>query len=146
MQTKNPRKPKLKVPVTSLVGWWPHQHSLLVTDLKITVLECNLNAFVTKSLICYSIKGTLKGNRRSEPFIEKIHVSERIVERDEASSKVMLELTPVVKVKQKKSYNGDLISFQLENEHRIQSVYWGHNLIIFKCGMLMEEINFHQGK
>lgn len=115
-----------------------------IDKFTITILESNLNLFNSKSLISYTIKGFLKSTSAAQPSIKKIHHAERIVYK--SSVQTVIEITPVVKLKNRKSYAGEFIPFEITNEHVIQSMHWGPNIITFTCGAFTKEITIHQGK
>jgi hypothetical protein len=106
-----------------------------------------------------------------EPFVDKIHICERVINTDTIdtdSSNVMtftlnkdtvqigevsinpeaiIELTPIIKVKENKSYKArQVIEFDLTNEHKIQSLDWGNNYYLIKCGQFDYPLVLQQRK
>lgn len=139
-----PRKPKLAVPITYNVGWWPYQDTISIDHFTITILDSRLNLFNSKSLIAYSMKGFLKHSSENQPFVRSIHIAERMIHENDV--KAIIELTPIIKIKSSKNYKGDFIPFEITNEHLVQSMHWGPNSIIFKCGAFTKEVTLQQGK
>lgn len=154
-----PREPKYEIPITYNIGWWSYQEALNIDTFEVKLIDSRLNLFNSYSLINYRIKGRLILYKNNwEPFIDKIHISERVIKTDTIdtdSSSIMtfslnkdtvqigevsikpeaiIELTPIIKVKENNSYKaGHAIEFDLTNEHKIQSLDWGDNYLLIKC-------------
>jgi hypothetical protein len=169
---RKPREPKNEIPITFNIGWWSYQESLHIDAFEVKMIDNPLNLFNSHSLINYRIKGRLIHHKNNwEPFIDKIHISERVIKTDTIdtdSSNVMtfdlnkdteqieevninpeaiFELTPIIKVKENKSYKaGQPIEFDLTNEHKIQSLHWGNNYIMIKCGQYEYPLVLQQRK
>ena len=76
-------------------------------------------------------------NRESHPYLDKdtCQIPEAII-----------EITPIVDVKEIQSYNGESIPFELKNKLKIQSFHWGKNWLRIKCINLKTDIILHQRK
>ena len=155
-----PREPKYEIPITYNIGWWSNQETLHIDTFEVKLIDSRLNLFNSYSLINYRIKGRLILDKNNwEPFIDKIHISERVIKTDTVdtdsfnvmtftlnkdtvqigeisiSPEAVIELTPIIKVKENKSYKaGQVIEFDLTNEHKIQSLEWGNNYFLINCG------------
>ncbi len=145
--SREPRKPKLELPVTYNIGWWPFQDSLKIDSIKVVVVESNLNLFNSKSLISYEVFGSLRNQKRSEPLIEKVHLSERF-EFDSLNkcSGRIVEITPIVSTDENEEYKGQWKPFRFKNEHLITSADWGINKIKFVCGGQIQNVELRQDK
>lgn len=153
-----PREPKNQVEVTYNIGWWSHQDHLRVDSFNVEIIDSRLNLFNSNSLIKYEIKGRLVGKNNWEPYIEKVHVSERFIREydrtlhpylDSDTSKIpeaIIEFTPIVKVKEKKNYKGEEIPFHITNEMKIQSFHWGNNWLRLSCDSLNTDLILKQRK
>lgn len=145
--SREPRKPKLELPVTYNIGWWPFQDSLKIDSIKVVVVESNLNLFNSKSLILYEVFGSLRNQEKSEPFIEKVHLSERF-EFDSLNRRSgrIIEITPISSAKENEEYVGQWQPFRFKNEHLITSADWGVNKIKFVCGGHIQSVELRQDK
>lgn len=147
---KKPRKPILQIPVSHTVGWWSYQHNVTIRNFLVTVVESNLSLVNDKTLIGYTINGSLQYKAGHKPFVQKIHISEEVVVASFLEEGIMpraiLKFTPVVAVEEDKKYNGEVIVFEIHNEHLVQSLGWGPNSIQFECGSLKSELILQQSK
>lgn len=167
-----PRKPKYEIPITYNIGWWSYQEALHIDTFEVKLIDSRLNLFNSYSLINYRIKGRLILDKNNwEPLIDKIHICERVIKTDTIDSdtsnlitfalnkdtvqigevslnpEAIIELTPIIKVKENKSYKaGQVIEFDLTNEHKIQSLDWGNNYLLIKCGQFDYPLVLQQRK
>lgn len=156
--SKEPRDPKIEIPVTYEIGWWSSQDSLIIDSFKVEIVESRLNLFNSKSLLKYTVKGKIFNSKLWEPFIEKIHISERFLRRYKGNripfalndtSKIpeaVIEITPIVKEISNDDYKGEGISFEFENEIKLKSFHWGKNWVRFKCGDKWQDVFLQQSK
>src|SRR5687768_16662817 len=103
-----PREPKNQTEITYNIGWWSHQGGLTIDKLEIEVVDSRLNLFNNRSLISYTIEGKMTDDKNWEPYLKKIHISERFP-TDSSRRTGMIELTPVVGVKENNEYTGSLV-------------------------------------
>ncbi len=153
-----PGKPKLEVPVTHQLGWWAYQDGMEIDTFEVKIVKSQLNLFNNKSMLKYRIVGKVKTQNSWRPEIGEIHISERFVRRGmeikegmmesskETSPEAIIELTPVVIVKDDKSYKGEVRTFDIANEYILPSYHWGSCYVQFKCGKFEKEIKVHQSK
>jgi hypothetical protein len=141
-----PRSPKNEIETTFYIGWWAHQGGLDIENLEIEVIDSRLNLFNAKSLISYMISGTISGSKNWEPYVHKIHVSERFPKTDSTANVGLIELTPLIKVKENHNYVDDKIPFKITNEMIVESFHWGNNTVLFRCGKLEKRIVLKQRK
>ncbi len=144
--SNKPLKPKYEVPITYTIGWWSYQNQMTVESIEVKMIENNLNLYNNKSLISYKISGELKYSGYWKPYINKVHISERIGVDSLADHYRIIELTPIVKVKKDKSQKDGIVRFNFTNEHSITSGGWGNNKIKIKCSDKEEVIEFNQLK
>ncbi len=138
--TARPQKARSDVPVTYRIDWWSHQKSLEITDFQVEVVDAPLNLFNSKALVRMRIKGTFQGGENRRPFIEKTHISERIAESDSGRNHADFVVTPVVGLKDDKSYSGEAIPFDIKVENHFESLGWGENLYVVRCGPFTREV------
>lgn len=143
---KRPKRPTLVVPVTYNIGWWSQQEALAVNSLSIEVVQSNLNLLNSKSLIAYTVKGSVAYKGNWQPYIAAVHISERLNKDTSLDCDRIIEITPIVKTKQNKSVDGGSDPFTFRNEHIITSNNWGPNRILFVCGEYKQTIELHQSK
>lgn len=141
-----PRKPKVEIPVTYNIGWWSDQKALTVDSLQIDIIESKLNLFNSKSLISYKVRGKLNYEGHWQPIIEEIHISERLNLDTTLNYDRIIEITPVIEVKENKNSDGGTNKFEFKNEHTISSNHWGINRIKFICGQKEQIIELRQCK
>jgi len=141
-----PRNPRLKIPITYNIGWWSDQKALTVDSLKIEIIESRLSLFNSKSLIEYKVSGHLKYTGHWQPKIKEVHISERMNPDTTLHCDRIIEITPVVEVKENKKATGGTDKFEFRNEHTITSNHWGINRIKFICGQKEKTIELHQFK
>jgi len=144
--TGGPRRPKKQIETTYEIGWWAHQGDLSVANFSVDIDDSRLNLFNNKSLLSYTIDGTLTGARNWKPALNKIHLSERYLNFGTDSAQGFIEITPVITVKENKQYNGEAIPFHVTNELIIESHSWGKNKFIFKCADYETNIELIQRK
>ncbi|MDR0830479.1 MAG: hypothetical protein LBN95_10285 [Prevotellaceae bacterium] len=141
------RTPKIEIPVVYNIGWWSERQNLSIDSLSVQIIESNLNLFNSQSLVSYSVSGTIEYNKHWQPFIEKVHISERINTDTTQHCDRIIEITPVIKVKEnKKLINNGTQHFSFLNEHTITSNHWGNNRIKFVCGNKEQIIELMQRK
>jgi len=141
-----PKNPKLEIPVTYNIGWWSEQKTLNVDSLKIDIVESRLSLFNSKSLIAYKVSGHLKYTGHWQPLIKEVHISERLNLDSTFQCDRIIEITPVISVKENKKVNGGTDKFEFKNEHIVSSNHWGINRIKFICGKKEKTIEVHQFK
>ncbi|HSR37966.1 MAG TPA: hypothetical protein VLL95_03550 [Phnomibacter sp.] len=141
-----PRRPKLEIPVTYNIGWWSDQKALSIDSLSIDIVESKLNLFNSKSLIAYTVIGTLTYKGHWQPEIDAIHISERLNLDTTLHCDRIIEITPVIKDKSNDKVNGGTDKFEFRNEHTITSNHWGINRIKFICGNKEKTIELRQSK
>lgn len=144
--SNEPRSPKIEIPVTYNISWWAYQENLIIENFKIEIVESKLNLFNNKSLIAYTIKGKMKYEKQWKSYIGKIHISERLNKDSTQNINRIIELTPIVRVKNNKNANGGVEEFEFKNEFIITSGNWGMNRIKFICGNKEEIIELVQRK
>jgi len=154
----HPRNPKNQIETTHNIGWWAYQDNIKVDSFSVTLIESKLNLFNSESLIGYKIKGNLTGKAKWKPFVKTVHLSERFLRNynrelhpylDNDTCQIpeaIIEITPVVGIKEIQSYNGESIPFEFKNELKIQSFHWGNNWLRLQCGSLKTDIILHQRK
>ncbi|MWB92885.1 hypothetical protein GON26_00760 [Flavobacterium sp. GA093] len=142
--SNEPRNSKIEIPVTYNIGWWAYQDDLTIDSLKIVIIESKLNLFNSKSLISYSVYGKMKYDGHWEPEIKNVHLSERI-EKDSVKNRI-IEITPIISVKENETLKGGIKQFKFKNEHTIISNQWGNNTIKFICGNKEQIIILQQRK
>lgn len=131
--TGGPRRPKKQIETTYEIGWWAYKQGLHIDQFKVDVLDSRLNLFNNKSLVSYTITGTLTAAKTWKPDVYKIHLSERYSNFGTDSAQAVIEITPVITVKENNKYNGEVIPFHVTNELIIESSGWGTNKLLFKC-------------
>ena len=144
--SNEPRNPKIQIPVTYNVSWWSNQEDLFIDDLQVNIVESKLNLFNSKSLISYRINGRIKYDGHWKPYIKEVHISERINKDSTQNINRIIELTPIVNVKNNESVNGGIEKFDFKNEHMIISGNWGLNRIKVICGNKEAIIELQQRK
>ena len=141
-----PRNPRHEIPVTYNIGWWPYQKELKIDSFNIEILESRLSLFNSKTLIAYNVYGHLNSTGNRQPIIEEVYISERINSDTTLHCDRIIEITPVVKVKENNKANGGTDKFAFKNEHIIISNHWGINRIKFSCGQQEKTIELRQVK
>ena len=154
----HPREPKNEIAVTSEIGWWAYQDELHVDSFTVKTIESKLNLFNSESLISYTAKGVLTGKKGWKPFIEKVHVSQRFIrefnrkfhpylDKDMVNfPEALIEITPIVGVKEDKKYNGEKTLYKFTNELKLNSFHWGDNWLRIQCREKHEDIILQQRK
>lgn len=140
-----PPEPKNQTEITYNIGWWSYQDGLTINKFEITIVDSHLNLFNSRSLISYTIEGKMTNKKNWEPYLKKIHVSERF-ESDSTMRIGIIEITPIIGVKERDDYNGEQIDFKTTNELLIESFHWGNNKLVFKCGEFQKELELKQSK
>jgi hypothetical protein len=144
--SNEPSNPKIEIPITYNISWWSYQEDLIIDDLELNIVESKLNLFNGKSLISYKIKGNIKYERNWKPNIKELHISERINKDSTQNFSRIIELTPIVEVKDNGRENGGIEYFEFKNEHIITSGNWGWNRIKIICGNKEKIIELQQRK
>lgn len=143
---KEPRRPKLEIPVTYNIGWWPDNNRLTIDSLKIDIIESNLNLFNSKSLISYKVSMSFDDVANFKPVVYQVHLSERINNDTTLNCDRIIEITPVMMLKENKKLKGVTCTFEFKNEYLLSSNQWGSNRIKFICGQQERIIELHQRK
>lgn len=141
-----PGKPKLEIPVTYTIEWWPEQNKMTVESFDIDIIESNLNLLNSKSLIAYKVSGILKSVGQWKSFIYKVHISERFNSDTTKPYERVIEITPVVSAKKMENTTDSTDPFEFKNEHIVFSSQWGVNRIKFVCGSKEQIIELRQRK
>lgn len=144
-----PRKPKLELPVTYRVGWWPYQSTMHISAFNVTVVESKLSMFNPESLLAYTVKGELeKPSGRVYSEVTEVHVSERINTDSSLNCDVIVEITPIVTQTQMSSTDRRSFGngFFFTNEILIHSAHSGVNRIMFVCEGRQRIVELTQGK
>ncbi|WP_298540901.1 hypothetical protein [uncultured Aquimarina sp.] len=144
--SNKPDKPKTEIPITYNISWWSHQEGLVIDNFNVNIVESNLDLFNSKSLVAYKIKGRIKYDGHWKPNIKEVHISERINEDSTQNISRIIQLTPIVEVKNDKKANGGIEYFEFTNEHMVTSGNWGLNRIKVICGNKKEIIELQQRK
>lgn len=144
--SKEPRNPRLEIPVTYNIGWWSNQKALSIDSLKIDIVESKLSLFNSKSLVEYKVFGHLKYKGQWQPIIKEVHISERINLDTTLHCDRIIEITPVIMDKESNNVQGRTDKFEFKNEHTITSNHWGINRIKFICGQMEKTIEIQQFK
>lgn len=110
-----------------------------IDSFKVELIDSRLNLFNSLSLVRYTIYGQLSESGGWRPYIDKVHVSERFIRKYDRDlhpyldvdtvniPEAIIEITPVVQVKEDKGYQGEKIPFRIANELTIDSFHWGDN-------------------
>ena len=146
VSSMEPRRPKLKIPITYNIGWWANQKMLSIDSFNVEVVECKLNLFNSKSLISYKVSGYLNYEWHWQPKIKEVHISERINNDTTLQYDRIIEITPIVKTKKNEKVKGGSDKFEFKNEHTITSNHYGINRIKFVCGQKEQIIELRQTK
>ena len=144
--SREPRKPKLEIPVTYNIGWWSDQKALNIDSLQVDIVESRINLFNSKSLVSYKVYGHLNYERQWQSKIKEVHISERINIDTTLHCDRIIEITPVVDENESKKVKGESHVFEFKNEHLITSNHWGINRIKFICGQKEQTIELQQYK
>lgn len=132
---------------TYKIGWWPYQKNLTVESLTTEVVDSSLYLFNAKSLIRIKIKGTMQGSNGWEPRIKKVHIVEEVIVGGNFTNSVAeIRLKPIIGVKEKDSYAGVSMPYDLTQELHIHSMGWGSNTYRIICGGITNELNLMQMK
>jgi hypothetical protein len=154
----HPREPKNEIAVTYEIGWWSSQDELRVDSFTVKTIESKLNLFNSESLISYTTKGFLTGEKGWKPYIEKVHMSQRFIREynrqlhpylDKDTVKLpeaIIEITPIVQVTEDKNYNGEKIPYKFTNELKLTSFHCGDNWLRIQCKEKYEDIILQQRK
>jgi hypothetical protein len=156
--TAEPRNPKNEINETFQIGWWSYQESLVIDSFKVELVESKLNLFNNKSLIRYRLKGKLIHDTPWQPYIKTVHISQRFIRKynrnlhpylDTDTTKMpeaIIEITPVVKVKENQYYKGDSVDVEFTNEIKLESFHWGNNWVRLQCGDKWVDLILKQSK
>ncbi len=148
------RKEKKEKPVVYQLGWWAHQHLLEIHSFDVVVLESKLNLLNNKSLIAYTVKGTLKEGVTGIPFIKYVHHSEQLLKTsdeftvaiEDTTADACISITPVVEIENTSKRAEAPVEFEFTNQYWLQSLRWGNNRLSFICGAIQREITLEQRK
>lgn len=153
-------KPESDVPVTSSIGAWGYQwqNALQIDDLQVEAVNPQLWVFNNRTLVRFRIKGHIRLEYLL-PYIQSVHISERLVRKDWLKEKdisenaqlndvyyAIVELTPIVAVRKGKPLEGKLVPFDIKVERIFQTFGFGPNEYFIRC--LDKEVPFtlHQMK
>jgi len=148
---KEPRRAKLALPVASKLSWMSFQDKMTIKDFQVKIIESRLNLSNHRSLIAYTISGEVETIKGGEYYIQKVHISERLSGDKGADNYPkyaprILEITPIVAFRNVKKAVVGKKEFSFTNEEKIDSLFWGPNLVTVTCGKWKEELKFNQGK
>nr|WP_321411237.1 hypothetical protein [uncultured Carboxylicivirga sp.] len=153
-----PRNPKIEIKETYQIGWWSYQESLRIDSFKVELVESKLNLFNNKSLVKYTVKGIISHEGHWKPFIENVHVSQRLIRKYNRElhpyldtdtvqiPEAIIEITPIIKVTNDKTYNGEELKFEFSNEIKLESFHWGNNWVRFLCNGINQDLILQQRK
>jgi len=154
----HPREPKIEIKVTYEIGSWYYQDELHVDSFIVKTIDSRLNLFNSESLISYTTKGILIGEKGWKPYIDKVHMSQRFIREynrklhpylDKDTVKLpeaIIEITPIVQVKEDKNYNGEKIPYEFTNELKLISFHMGDNWLRMQCKEKYKDIILQQRK
>ena len=151
-QNKAPHKARTEIPVTYKIGWCFAQEDLQIDSFSVKIVKSKLSIFNNKSLLSYTVKGNLKCRGNDIPFIKEVHVSEkRIYSNFNYNTPVNnidaeISITPIFSSKERKKNKCDSVIFNFTNEINIESMHWGDNKILFKCGQFETTMILHNIK
>ena len=140
-------RPKSDAEFTSQIGWWPYQKNLQIDAVSTKVVHSELNLFNSKSLMEFRIKGTMKSSNGWRPVIEEVHIAERIIKGGNFNDPVgEIRLEPIINVIKDKSYHGETITFDINQQAIISTMGWGKNTYKVICGNHNSELVVHHYK
>jgi hypothetical protein len=142
---KSSKRLKGDVPVTSRIGWRPHQDLLSVRRLSIRVIDAELYVLNTDAVIEYSVAGTLSPffhGHAWRPLIESMQISERMTSDPEPLGDILL--VPIVGVRSDKRYDGRPVEFEVSVRSLVSSYRWQRNRYRVTCGGLVEYFDLTQ--
>ena len=143
----NVQKPHSDVPVVSRIGWWAYQEGLTVTNLSVEVVDAPLQLFNYKALVRMHIAGTLHYEARWRPYIKQVHMGERFEPSNTNDMPVAdFLVTPVVGVRQDRTYGGETNSFETKAETYFQTFGWGQNPYQIRCAGFHRHMTLTQMK
>ena len=135
------------MPFTYQIGWWPYQEHLEITALDTKVIDSRLTLFNAKSLISITIQGKMKNVNGWKPYVDLVHISEDVIKGGNfANSEAEIKITPIIKVKEDKSYIGELLEFKLNQELILNSMGWGKNTYLIISQNYKKTVEVHQRK
>ena len=144
--SNEPRKPKIEIPITYNIGWWANQDKLIIENLDIQIIQSELNLFNSKSLVRYKINGKIKTPYDWKTHIKEVHISDRFNKDSTLNFDRIIELTPIVGIKDDEKTNGKNANFEFTNELIITSANMGVNRIKFICADKEQIIELVQTK
>lgn len=148
-------KEKKEVPIFYQLGWWAHQQLMEITSFEVTIIESDLNLLNSVSLISYTVKGCLHEGTNGTPYIQSVQHAEYLIyapsefseeEMTESPVHALIQLTPVVNIKNDEKKSTERVSFEFTNFYKIKSVRWGENQVQFRCGNIDKKIALIQFK
>ncbi len=154
----HPREPKNEFEVTYNLGWWSYQESMRIDSFKVELIDSRLNLFNSFSLIRYTIYGQLSKSDNWRPYVDKVHISERFIRKFDRelhtyldidtvnTPEAIIEITPIVNVKDDSGYKGEKIPFEITNELKIGSFHWGNNWLRLQCDTIKRDVILRQRK
>ena len=154
----HPREPKNDIEVTYNIGWWAYQDCLQIDSFKVEQIDSRLNLFNSFSLIRYTVYGQLSKSGNWRPYVDKVHISERFIRKYDLNlhpyldldtvniPEAIIEITPIVKVKDDNGYKGEKIPIKITNELKIGSFHWGNNWLRLQCDTIKRDIILRQRK
>jgi len=141
------RSPDSDVPFTYQIGWWPYQEFLEVTALRTKIVDSRLNLFNAKTLVSINIQGKIRNDNNWKPYIKAVHISEKVVHSGNfANSEAEIQVTPIIKTKEDKTYKGEVIEFNINQELIVNSMGWGKNTYIITSQDKKQVIEVQQMK
>ena len=142
-----PRIFSSKVPVVHRIAWWTYQDGLQVTEFKVEVVKAKLDLFHDASDLRFHIAGTITPDEHDPPLcIKEIHVSERLVTTTDGNRAVVLDITPVIGVKDGRNPAGQVVQFRLAVDYKVRSYQFLENDYVFRCGAIERKARLFQDK
>ena len=121
-------RPRSDVPIEYKIGWWPHQHVINLNGLETRIIFDRLTLLNSTSVVEYRLTGKLTYREQQRPYIKSVHISERWERVDmEQGNVAAITVTPVVAIREDKSYSGEPVEFDLAVQDYLQSGGWGEN-------------------
>ena len=135
--------PKMDVPESYQLGFVDRKRQrdmIRVESLKVDIIFSELSIFNWKSLIQYTVTGTLYNDGPLMPQIYKMHVAQQYFLTDlhrtaQLSDGVEAEinLLPLLHVERKSNNKDKITFFSITNQIVVNSMHMGENIIRFQC-------------
>ena len=131
--------------ITSEIGWWVYQDGLHITSVKVEKDPKGLGPswLHNKADVIITIEGDMTGRNGWTPIIESLHMAQQ---KPSARAEAIIAITPVVSVKSKSSYSGQIVSFRAVKKISLPTMNWGPNKYQFQIGQYTHELVFQCSK